>query len=261
MNFSNLKPHSGTHSIQNAVLAVEWEPIQEDILALLRLEAKKTPASQYKEDEVRTVSFNISPQTSQQTVVPVLSGYNYTRVSTVGTVEYQVQITLTSLIFIVSSYTRWNTIVADFQSIAAAILPIVVQKSKISVVGLQYTDKFNWIGDKKDIELDKIFDKNSPFIPSHVFNCKSLWHAHHGSFEDVLEPVEGRRANNININCTEEFGNFAFTVLTSKRLMLGKADANPNVIDVLNKLHDHHKIEYSGLLTNEVVRLIGMSKS
>jgi uncharacterized protein (TIGR04255 family) len=263
MSLDNLYPHAGNHSIQNAILAVEWGS-QLTILQLeLLRDAARTALSSYSRvEEQRSIVVNIGPDPSQiPAQVPELSGFTFSRTSTDGQIEKQAQITRAHCLFVVSDYSRWAALVAEVRALLDMIAPTLANHSiQIAAVGLQYSDRFVWRGETTNLNLSEVFRADSPFIASNGLTCTEAWHSHYGYFVNSSSPIQHKRLDNINLNIADEPQGRAIQILTSHRALLTTPLSGDNipqsVMDLETELHSVNKHIFRQLLTNELLAKI-----
>lgn len=263
MSLDNLYPHAGNHSIQNAILAVEWgSQLTIPQLELLRDAAKTALSSYPRLEEQRSIVVNIGPDPSQiPAQVPELSGFNFSKVSADGQIEKQVQITRAHCLFVVSDYSRWAVLVAEITALLELIAPtLAINHIPIAAVGLQYSDRFVWRGDTSNLKLSEVFRVGSPFIASNGLTSTEAWHSHHGYFVQSTMPIQHKRLDNINLNIADEPQGRAIQILTSHRALfttpLSGENIAQSVMDLENELHSINKNIFRQLLTDELLAKI-----
>ncbi|MCB0066951.1 MAG: TIGR04255 family protein [Caldilineaceae bacterium] len=261
-----LFPHAGDHSIQNAVLAVEWSPeIDATQLESIRGAAHGL-VQDFKEETQQTirVSFSNAPgNVPTSAPAPEISGYAYSRFSPAGELQKQVQISRGSCLIVVADYQRWKQLIADVKSVFAVVLSALPASVTISTVGLQYSDRFIWKANAETLDLREVFRANSPYLTAHSLDCKQAWHSHHGYFEKSVVPTPHNRLDIININVVDEPSGRAIQVLTSHRAALDgplqAAGALDQVVAMQDALHDLNKGIFRELLTEPLLQKIHLN--
>ena len=263
MNLDQLHPHSGDHSIQNAILAIEWSNFL-DIPKLeeMRAELLSLIGASYKEEVQQTVRFNVGVPGANPVPVQELGGYGYSSfIGETSQLDKQIQITRSNCLFIVSDYKKWDTLIREVQEVFQKILsvPDIFVKS----VGLQYSDRFIWQDDLDSFNATQVFNKNSKYIAKHLFDCDNLWHSHHGYFESIDTPVSAKQLDNINVALLEAPNNTtSIEILTSHKCDLDQIMQGNSVLDIcielLNSMHTKNKKILRELLTKELQLKIGI---
>lgn len=268
MNLDELSPHSGDHSIQNAVLAIEWTaPVGLEQLEKMRASAREVLKRFPKEDVQQTLRVDLSAaQGGVVTPTPEVGGYSYSLFSGAGELQKQVQLTRTNCLLMISDYKRWTDVIAEAQEIFSAVLPALPTSVTVGTVGLQYSDRFVWKGDPENLKMRAVFCETSPYIALHALECHGLWHSHHGYFEDSDTPVQHRRLNIVNVNVIDEPAGRAIQILTSHRAQIGEAVSNlaaaqwtKLVLDIHNHLHKVNKTIFGELLSKPMLAKIHLT--
>ena len=272
MDLQYLKPHAGNHSIEQVILALEWSvPLSLEQLESIRKNARP-PEGTYPREEPQ-ISFNMNvdifngvprPSQSQE-----LSGYVYSRFSTSGQIEKQIQISGKSCLFIASDYLSWEAFQDEVNSIFGPILAQLPGGCGVDAIGLQYTDKFKWTGERADWTLSSIIKSGSRYAAEYVRECDDYCHSHLGYFENNSvshnsgEKVEFRQLDNVNIDVVEQDGFITLVLLSSHKGIFG----NPICTNkegfakaVQSELRMSHKNVLSSLLEKPVLDLIGFQQ-
>ncbi|SIQ88427.1 TIGR04255 family protein [Aromatoleum tolulyticum] len=267
MSLDLLYPHAGDHSIQNAVLAIEWaQEIEIAALQVVRDAAKAVLKTYPKVETQQTLRVNLQPGPgSVPSAESEIGGYSYSRFSNSGELEQQVQLNRQSCLMVVADYKRWRVLIDDAQNLFAAILPALPNSVLITAVGLQYVDRFVWRGNPAELKLDEVFRAESPFIARHSLQCTQTWHSHHGFFERSERPIRHNRLDNINVNIVDEPKGRAIQILTSHRALpepaISANGALQSVIELQNELHCLSKEVFKNLLTEPLLAKIKLKGS
>lgn len=270
MNLDNLYPHAGNHSIQNAILAIEWGiPLTAQQVATLREAGTPVLSSYPRVEEQRSIVVNIG---SQPNAIPTqaseTSGFAFSRFSAGGILEKQVQLNRANCLFIVSDYSRWASLVDELSALLSAISPtLFAHNIPITAVGLQYADRFLWRGTPSDLNLSEVFRAGSPYIALNGLSCADSWHSHHGYFVNSGTPVEHRRLDNINLNIMDEQQGRAIQIVTSHRAILttplldGNTSQNSQrVVALETEMHSVNKRLFRQLLTDQLLAKIQLGE-
>lgn len=269
MELDLLKPHSGSHSVQSVVMALEWaSPIETTVLEAANDQLKSSyDLSSFRCEPQHAMSFNIGGPagTVTTTASPITEvvGYNYSHLADSGEILQQIQLSKSNLLFIVSHYTRWDDLIATAESILNSVASIVIKSTNIGIIGLQYLDRFVWAGDRRGINYKSIFNHNSKFLTPHIFECEDDWHSHHGYFEKYGEG-NNRILNVINTATIGQPSEIYIDILSSHRMHASPAISNSgektfdDIKSVFTDLHIKNKAVLREMLTVEVLNKIGM---
>lgn len=263
MSLENLTPHAGKHAIENAVLALEWgveltAAQLEEVRSAVKPVLKDFP----REEPQQTFRVSLSPIPGAAPMpTHEIGGYVYSRYTAEGNVPKQVQLTRTNCLFVVTAYTRWKDLIAEAGNVFAQALSALPVGIPVSNIGLQYSDRFKWSGNPADLDLSQVFRFNSPFVASHVSECRLACHSHHGYFEDSSEPIPNRRLDNINVNIVDEAEGRTIQIVSSHRAALTEqltgVVVQKHVNDIQEYLHDVHKDIIRKMLCDELLIKIG----
>ena len=266
MSLDSLFPHAGNHSIQNAVMAIEWGgELSIEQLEKLRASAKAILADCPREEQQQSIRVNIAPVQNPMTApAPEVTGYTFSRFSPNGDIEKQIQINRVNCLIIVSDYRRWHDLITEVSKLLSVIFCTADASVSVSAVGLQYSDRFVWKGQPEELKLQEVFQANSPFIAPHSLECSAAWHSHHGYFIVRESPVLHRRLDNMNVNVNDESEGRVIQILTSHRALLEEHIVANQALDAVLSLQDDiHKVNKSifrQLLSDELLKKINLSE-
>jgi uncharacterized protein (TIGR04255 family) len=267
MSINQLFPYAGDHAIQSVAFALEWnqQPLTaaelQDIRTLHPELIKALPIV----NETRMLTINTENQQVQSFSPSAgeLSGVHFNKPGPAGGIARSLQVSRGSCIAIINDYTRWNNVWADVQEWFNLVTEMVLKGRSISSISIQYTDVFNWRADPDTIVLKDILQTGSKYLPSNIFSAKSLWHAHHGYFETILEPVECQILENINVSLVDN-GQRSISILTVHKANLvkpiwDKSELQGVLIPLMQNLHERNKLVLKDLLTDGVQAKIKLS--
>jgi uncharacterized protein (TIGR04255 family) len=265
MNFEKLIPNANDHAIENVILALEWNlALSIDQLNDVRSVARPKQNEFPREEPQQFVTLNVNQVQNQPAVTASeLAGYSYTKYESDGAISKQLQLTRQACILMLRDYTSWSDLIEFASKIFAPILNALPAGIAVTVIGLQYSDRFNWTGKAEDLKLDEIFRESSPFVPSNIRVCKLGVHSHHGYFKDEKQPFNYRRLDNVNVNISEESESKVIQIVSSHRANLKDETIERDVSLVKAMqiaLHDEHKNILKQLLTDSVLEKIGFNK-
>jgi len=264
MSLDRSYPHAGNHSIQNAVLAVEWAPeIDANELAVVCESAHEILLAYPKVDPLQTLRLNVAPAGPSIASIPQVTGYAYSRLSSSGVLQKQIQIGRASCLILVSDYKRWKDLIGEVKAIFAKVTGNLPSGVTITTAGLQYSDRFVWKGAADELDLAEVFRSNSPYLTPHALRCKQPWHSHHGYFEASEDPVSFNGLNNINVDVVDGQDGRAIQILTAHRASLQTPvlaiDAMDSVLALLDALHGLNESVFKQLLSEQLLGKINLS--
>ena len=266
MNLESLYPHAGNHSIQNAILAIEWgSEFSIAQLEKLRFSARSHLKDYPKEEPQQSIRVNfVAGQNAVPIPTPEITGYVFSRFSPNGEIQKQVHISRTNCLMIVSDYNRWGDLLDEASLLLSVIFPAINEDVLVAAAGLQYSDRFIWKSTSMSINFRDVFRVNSPFIAAHSLACSEPWHSHHGYFMSCDTPIPHTRLDNINVNVADEAEGRSIQILTSHRALFktpipATIQAITSVIDIENSMHMKNKEIFKQLLTDDLLTKINLT--
>jgi uncharacterized protein (TIGR04255 family) len=208
MSLQRLQPFAGTHAIQQVNFTFHWAPLPmgaphgqaeaclaEMNHAMLGLGLQNvTPISMMQiQMQAGAIPVALAPTAAhgfegRLPQVPGAPGFAVTASAPDGlTVQ-------------VSPYTRWAPVVGKVLEMARVLVPIAAKVVPLTRIGLQVVDSFNWNAPIEELPIDAILSRSSPWLASHVFECRNFWHCNHGYFEPVALAGCVRQLNNVNVS-------------------------------------------------------------
>ena len=270
MSIDKLFPAADGHAILNAAFVIEWaEPLTIDLvhgLAKLATKFKNSERPLLQMLPQQTVEFSLGAQDSGQAISHGLSGYLFFEPAVDQSHVRSVSISRQNCIIVITDYSRWIEVWAQVQNYLKIALEYVGPKRPLNVIGLQYTDKFNWRDDPDELDLTEVFSGDA-YLPANALKQKGLWHSHHGFLEAQELPVPHNRLENVNVDVNEAGGERVFQVTTSHRVTLktplwqSHLKNEQVVYDIFDRLHDANKDMLSKLLTPGVCEKINLNVS
>lgn len=82
-----------------------------------------------------------------------------------------------------TEYGRWENLASRFWDIFEHALTAAIDTVDVSLIKLEYWDKFIFAGAPADANLSALLANTDPAIPLEVLSGASLWHSHVGWFE------------------------------------------------------------------------------
>lgn len=86
-------------------------------------------------------------------------------------------------------YGRWENLASRFWDLFEGPLAQAIESVDISTIKLEYWDKFIFVGNPADANVNNLLNNIDPAIPAVVTNGASLWHSHIGWFESFQNSV------------------------------------------------------------------------
>ncbi|KEA51449.1 hypothetical protein DT73_17190 [Mangrovibacter sp. MFB070] len=208
----------------------------------------------------------VSVQIGQQggpNQVATLGGATFDRVFPDGKLEHRLIVRQDAIIYHCSNYTNWDKISVRAYQIFKQI-QTTLSNVKVARTGLEYIDIFN-VSDVKDAEWKvELFNRESSFLPRHVFECDYLWHVHHGFFS-TIQDLPGNCLNNINIDLKNTNSGNQLVIRSNHRydfespIFMGELDFSSQIPTYFDKKHGITKDIMKEILSSEMKKNIGMA--
>lgn len=245
------EPIHAAHAIESVVFVLRFESMLDDeIFAQVRDVAKRFQIEADMPQREKPAGFSFSMVAGGQTSPISGTGFILRRIRTDGSVEKELRLDQNSIAFMTSFYTRWDMVWSQAKTYFEALAPIYAAQAKISGIGLNYVDKFKWVGDKTKCRADDLLRVGSDYLCPHIFKADNFWHSHTGVF--IRVDNQTKRLLNVNVGHIEESHNDEInkvisvtTVLTdlfnqSACNPLGASDFDPlevsaeNIVELFN---------------------------
>lgn len=149
-----------------------------------------------------TVGSAVGPALAAAPLAAPLAGYLFQKFLADGSVESELRVERSSIIFRTSTYSRWAVVWPKARIFLHALLPVYVGQARISAIALNYVDKFFWNGSIEQCRPALLLRQGSPYVCPHVFAASDLWHSHTGLF--IRHDAATKRLLNINVDCLDE---------------------------------------------------------
>lgn len=105
-----------------------------------------------------------------------------------------------AMTFANANYVRWSPFLSQFNAIAGGVLGSYLDSVSVSIIKLEYWDRFFWTGDWGTFEPSQLLSEESGLVVPRPSAATREWHSHIGWFEEV----DGyRRLTNVNIDAIE----------------------------------------------------------
>lgn len=204
-NNGRFEPVHAAHAIEQVVFVLKFETsLSEEVFSQVRDIAKQfeVDADMPRRVKLEGLSFSFSPAGQPAPLASQLTGFMLRRMRADGSIEKELRIEPSSITFMTSLYTRWNDIWLQAIKYFEALAPIYVPHSNVIGVGLNYIDKFIWVGDKANCKADLLLRTNSEYLSSHIFKADDFWHSHTGVF--IRADEKTKRLLNVNVDHLDE---------------------------------------------------------
>lgn len=265
MSIDNLYPYTGAHAVQNAIFVVEWaEPLRSDeLLAMIKLATKYRNLELPVMQQQNAFALNLAVGNQLAEKAPTIShsqelgGVQFSATPTAPGQSRSITITRQNCMVFVPDYTRWATVWNDVQKYLAVALSEIAPARPITVIGLQYTDIFQWKDDPAELPLGEILSRDT-FIPPHIFDQKGLWHVHQGFIERCTGPLAHARLDNLNVDMLDNGGLRSIQITASHKATLDAplwqthGKNSDQLFELFGSLHAANKLVLAKLLTKPV---------
>lgn len=265
------EPIHAAHSIEQVQIAVRLQaPLLPEQFAIARMKSLdfKDVLPGTSELQTITVAFGGTPMFIPPGAT-TNAGLMLSRTAPNGSVEEDLRIENSSLIYSTKVYTRWADVWAKANRYFEALAPLYASQP-FSAIAVNVIDKFVWTGAAESARASKLLRKGSQFLSPHIFQATDLWHSHTGSFNNV--DAQTRRLLNVNVDFLDELHENVSrriiaisTVLTDMYGQPGKQPLNvlPNEAHILlhdriNSLHAESNNVVKSVLSDEVCERIAL---
>jgi uncharacterized protein (TIGR04255 family) len=130
------------------------------------------------------------------------AGWQFQRTDRSGTLEHELRMDSESIFFRTTKYTRWNELWEKVRVYFSKIGPVYADAAALSVIGLNYTDKFVLQGEESADALHGVLRQGSPYFSQSILKAEDLWHTHVGYFD--RPNAFTKRLVNLNIDYVDE---------------------------------------------------------
>lgn len=174
-----------------------------------------------------------------------------------------------ALVWQTTSYVRWAPFIGQFEELVAPLVEQVTDIVPISVVKLEYLDRFFWTGEWENIDYGQLLGISSDLVAHRGSKAQREWHSHVGWFHQL---ADRRRLLNVNLDVfamprgEEQVLRPTVGIFTmAQDQALAEATGVPptwaegeRVADVLEGQHHALKELLAGVITNEAANEIGL---
>lgn len=176
------------------------------------------------------------------------------------------------LVWQTANYVRWAPFVGRFDELATPAIQAFRDLVDVSVVKLDYVDRFFWTGEWEDIDYAGLFAPSSELLAERGARAHREWHSHVGWFDDH---PDRRRLFNLNVDVAEvarpdretpapTVGILTMVQDQARQMELGRIPTpwlgNRSVVEVLEQQHIELKKLLASLITSATSTQIGLSE-
>lgn len=203
----NFDPIHEAHSIEQVIFTVQFDrPLDDNLFAEVLKAAEPFKTDLPGQENIQRIAVAIGPQGVMPQIpagsgkVPI--GRQFRRMRPDGSVENELIVERQSVIFRTLQYLRWTDTWSRAKQYLDILIPIYFRQASVSVVGLNFVDKFTWTGNLEDFNPSMLLRARSVYLCPHIFEVKDLWHSHTGAFIRIDKNT--KRLININVDCLDE---------------------------------------------------------
>ncbi len=269
-------PHTETHSIQEATIAVHFQgELEPGQIELTRGRVQAHLDDHFgRSQQIRGGNIDIDMTNPERPkpasgVVNVV-GFEFSRPDASGTPDRILRFSNKTLLASFKNYTGWDSVLEDSLTYIKAVLSSMpLMDCPVGAFGLRYVDRYSYEGPASDAHAALLFEKDGPYITAQCFNAGPLWHCHSGWFEDLT--AEERILNQLNVGSnvidgisTVTIDHNAVWMLKSIRhsieTLLSSANGSTGLQDALIRLHANNKEILKAMLRRGMLDTIGMAQ-
>lgn len=260
----SLFPYSGAHAVQSAAFALEWnDELSDAELAAISAAHDQLKSSLPNSAPIQAFLVQMGHISGTNPIsTSSTAGYVFSRQGSVGPAR-ALEIHRNRIVGQVNDYTRWEPVWNEVKSWFATVCPLINRRI-ISNVGLQYNDIFHWRDSPQSLDLKAVFKEDSPLLPKNIFDLSGLWHSHHGYFMDMLEPMQHRLLENVNVGIIEELGQRSIVITTVHKAEISHNwcwdDLSKQIDPLMASMHSRNKQALGNLLSSNAADMISLNK-
>jgi len=269
----HFEPIHAAHAIEQVAFLLQMgEPLDEKSFK----EACEIAIKQFKNEsdmpgqpEFKRLAFSIGPEMPLQSPPP--PPFLLNRIAADGTPEKELRIENNLISFTTYRYTRWEDIWSQARKYFEILIPIYSSKSNVGAVGLNYIDKFKWVGELSECKTNSLMRSGSKYLCPHIFEANDFWHSYTGAF--IRADKNTKRLLNVNVDYLDEIRSgdvrrlvAITTVLTDLMNQPGYDPIKLNSNDFLSyldermqKLHVFGKEVFSNTINDEMSKRIALT--
>jgi uncharacterized protein (TIGR04255 family) len=160
-------------------------------------------------------------------------------------------------------YSRWAKVWPEAQAILSKAIKVISESQReIILTAVELTVKDVFVAASHSYELRDLL-RESEFSASIIFRSKPVWHSHAGWFE---ESGGMRVLNNLDVDAVPRFkGEIGFNISHLQRCLIPPPERETTIIvdriaDSMNSLHENNKRMVTHILSDEMLRAIGLGE-
>jgi uncharacterized protein (TIGR04255 family) len=283
---SKFRPVNNAHAIAEVIFYCVFSPDFDNsvINRLINLrDIENIKSFLPKERLIKGALQNIDLDSLEKTRLTVSDiGIELQRINPDGTMSWMLRTTSNSISVHCLNYTRWNEVWEKARNfLHIAFNQIGVSSNLFSSVGLQYIDRFEFIGNPSDYNSELLL-KRSDYVHNKAFCSAERWHCNIGWFDKFDEQSNN---DNFKFECLNQLdlvsgygqvsGSKRIMVTISHNQVISLLDSNDD-IDVLSfggdapsqedsllnktfaKLHQNNKQLLLDILTDDIAKQINL---
>ena len=267
-------PYSGTHSIQEAVVALHFRgPFNSEAVGRAHNNAQVELRKAFpRSGGIHELRVN---QTAEGVVVqesgpPRLAGFEFSRVKADAKPSRVLRLVENTLTVNFLEYKNWKSALKDSLSYIRTVLaPLALVENPIMAFSLRYIDRYTFDGLANESRAEMLLRRGCTYIAERCFEGGPLWHCHSGWF-DPPDNGGDRILNQLNVGSaivdqapTVTVDHNAICQLTAPRqtiesLFQPSSEKIARLEQVLNDLHRRNGTILRAMLVPEMLATIGM---
>jgi uncharacterized protein (TIGR04255 family) len=267
----HFEPIHAAHAIEQVAFILQMEqPLAHESFSQICEIAKqfKTEADMPGQPEFKTLAFAFGPAMPQHSPPP--SPLVLNRMAADGTPEKELRVDVNSISFTTFRYTRWEEAWSQARRYFEALVPTYIENTKIAAMGLNYIDKFKWVGELPECKTNILMRSGSKYLCPHIFEADDFWHSYTGAF--IRADKSTKRLLNVNVDYLDEIRPDNIrrvvaitTVLTDLMNQPGYDPFEVNAKDAINfldarmqNLHVFGKEVFGDIISDEMSKRIAL---
>jgi len=195
-----------------------------------------------------------------------ITGVTFDHLTPSGGQKWAVMVNQDQFVVSCSDYSSWTTFWTEAKAyITTLIEPLKAQK--IKNITVEYADEFAILKNDSQEWIDELFNRDSHFLPSYIFDLEDLWHSHNGFFSVKSDStkLKSKNLNVINIEqVPDEESGSKIMIRTQNKTMLDDAQSineffgSGNAEAIVDNNHEMNKNMMKDLLSAEMLKKINL---
>ena len=271
-------PYSGTHSIQESVVAIHFRDM---LVSEAVRRAQETAQAElkgmfphFKEiHQLQEIKVNVVSQTQGGVSVEPgparLTGFECSKVRADAKPARVLRFLDNMLTVNFLEYRDWQTTLKDsLEYIKIVLSSVTLATNPVQAFSLRYIDRYTFDGSPDEPRAAMLFRDGNQYVAPHCFSSGPSWHCHSGWFES--RDAGNRILNQLNVGSVAVDGVSTVTVdhnavwqlrvqrQTVESLFQPSSGENAGLKEVLDLLHDRNSAILRDMLLPEMLKKIGM---